>query len=484
MLDRMLGWMGYKRIKSPLQLEAYRQKPRESLLEAVFQILGILPIRWPSPTKDPFYGLNDPETVYADHPVGTPLRVRSIELNYFPGIPRDVKAYHIAYVTSNEDGIKQVTVTTVVVPPGASMDRMVCQLNKTDAAVPFCRTSYGLRAGTGARFPTLSEGLFIAPFLAKQWIVNLPDYTGQFDAFGSGPIAGRATLDSIRAVLRSRQIFDGREAPQDIRVAVWGYSGGAHAAFWAANLQSAYAPDLGSNIVCWAGGGCPVDLAACGAAINSTFAAGLLIGMMTGLANVYPSFSNWLYSHLTATGTELFEAGQKCWPSYMLAGFQKDIITGPPNGCFTVADPLEAPPVRDLMQRMYLKLREADSPPSQPILLVASTGDEIVPIGQADELTRDWIKHKCTVDVLRTRLIGHVVLCFASFPYTLQWLKSRLDGLPLIPRPEGKPSQLDVEDDDDVLKLDDSQDLGDLTSEHLQHLRHMVSAHTANSWFE
>lgn len=79
----------------------------------------------------------------------------------------------------------------------------------------------------------------IAAALGFGWYVNVPDFEGPLASFTAGVESGHATLDSVRAVLSSDYgLTDGA------RYAMWGYSGGALATEWAAELQVQYAPEL------------------------------------------------------------------------------------------------------------------------------------------------------------------------------------------------------------------------------------------------
>src|SRR6202795_126888 len=63
------------------------------------------------------------------------------------------------------------------------------------------------------------------------------------------------TLDSIRAAFNSSTVG----LPDDAKVAMLGYSGGAIATEWAAELASTYAPDVNARMVGAAMGGVLVD---------------------------------------------------------------------------------------------------------------------------------------------------------------------------------------------------------------------------------
>lgn len=489
----ILSKFGLRTLPTKAQMQQWRAEQPRCLLERILRFVGVTQGHEPSPENDPFYGIGEPNRNLVDREPGFPLRIRKIELDYFPGLQEGTAAYQIAYVTSDEYKIKAVTVTTVVIPPHPHLNRVVCQLPKTDGASPKCRTSYGMRKGTRSRFASLSESLFMVPFLRHGWIVCVPDYFSEHDAFGSGPIAGRAALDSVRALLQSTDTVGISSTTQDLRIVFWGYSAGAQASFWAANLQRAYAPELESLIVGWAGGGCPVELAGCARKINDTYAAGLIIGMITGLSNVYSDLASWIKAHLTPEGVKLFAAGKECWSSYMVSGFGKDVLAGPPDGYFNVADPLNEPTVKRILDRMTVRVVDDFPPPTQPILLVNSTGDEVVPEEQADRLAEDWIKHGCEVTRLKGELFGHVVFCFASFPFTLEWIQSRFDeprdsvsnGKPggKVARKSGKMATITVQDDEGLFALDGKQTRGNMAADDLNRLAETVQNLQPDAWF-
>lgn len=134
-----------------------------------------------------------------------------------------LKVWEIAYVTTGVQGA-EVTVCTVVIPPNAGeKDKIVVQCPKTDSASSQCRTSWILRKGNGGATDGASEQIFMAPIFDRGYVVVIPDYEGQRDAFGSGYISGQSTLDAIRATLA----FDTLKLSSKAKVVVWGYSGGA-----------------------------------------------------------------------------------------------------------------------------------------------------------------------------------------------------------------------------------------------------------------
>ena len=94
------------------------------------------------------------------------------------------------------------------------------------------------------------------PFLAEGYTVIVPDTEGQRADFAAGPEYGMNTLDSIRAAFNSSTV------DSDAKVAMLGYSGGAIATEWAAELAPTYAPDaldVNARLIGAAMGGVLVD---------------------------------------------------------------------------------------------------------------------------------------------------------------------------------------------------------------------------------
>ena len=95
----------------------------------------------------------------------------------------------------------------------------------------------------------------IAPALLAGETVVVPDTEGQNADFAAGPEYGYNTLDSLRAALSSSATgLIG--AP---KIGLIGYSGGAIATEWAAELAPSYAPSVNSHIIGAAFGGTLVD---------------------------------------------------------------------------------------------------------------------------------------------------------------------------------------------------------------------------------
>ena len=217
----------------------------------------------PAPSQDPFYQM-EASALNALKP-GTVIRSRRVEILDFPGLDaKTLQAWQIAYSTTSELGAPQITVMTVLLTPNPRKDHVVIYGSKMDSATSSCRTSYALRRDNPNTFGALSELVFLEAVLDHNWVVVIPDYESQTDAFGARRQSGQAVLDSLRAV----KTFSEIGLDPAFKTAAWGYSGGALACGWAASLQSTYAPDLNQHIVGWCCGGMPVDLRAVADHVN------------------------------------------------------------------------------------------------------------------------------------------------------------------------------------------------------------------------
>ncbi len=122
----------------------------------------------------------------------------------------------------------------------------------------------------------------IAHLLSRGWAVVTADYEGPESEFLAGPQAGFAVLDGIRAA----QHFEPARLNTQSPTGLWGYSGGAFATAWAAELQQSHAPELGLNGI--ALGGLPADLEATMRNVDGGYGFGLTFGGVTGIDRAYP----------------------------------------------------------------------------------------------------------------------------------------------------------------------------------------------------
>ena len=258
------------------------------------------------PSQDPWY--KAPSGFEAAAP-GAVLKIRRAPGNLTAMATSCAATYNILYRTTNSLYKPTWAVTTVFVPTTKAAALLSYQ-HFYDSVDLDASPSYATYAG-------VYYDVQVA--LTKGYFVNVPDYEGPLASFSAGVISGLATLDSVRATLNAAsQIGLDRKA----RYAMWGYSGGALASEWAAELQGKYAPELKFAGV--ALGGLTPNSSSVLLSINQQWAAGLTpVGFpiipflarhtgwknltvtqpsILGISNQFPAAYNWILAHLKETG--------------------------------------------------------------------------------------------------------------------------------------------------------------------------------------
>lgn len=205
----------------------------------------------PTPADDPFYSYTGKQPLPGISP-GTVLKTRRFPYHIL-GFPTLLETTQLLYRTTSATGKPTVNVTSVIQPLITLNETKVISyqsaydsLNRND------EPSYAISGGftLGGIVPSVEAAVF-GPLLAEGYAVVVPDTEGQRADFAAGPEYGMNTLDSLRAAFNSPTVG----LPSDARVALLGYSGGAIATEWAAELAPTYAPDVDKRIVGAAMGG-------------------------------------------------------------------------------------------------------------------------------------------------------------------------------------------------------------------------------------
>ncbi len=209
----------------------------------------------PKPGEDPFYSYGGAEPL-AEIAPGTVLKTRS--LNYHvAGLPLPVKAVQLLYRSTSQTGAPTVNVTSVLKPPVAvGTPKIVAYQSFYDSLNPADEPSWAISGGVslGGAIPQV-ESLLFGPELSAGNTVVIADTEGQAADFAAGPEYGINTLDSLRAAIAS----PATGLATTKKIGLIGYSGGAIATEWAAELAPSYAPDIDHRLVGAAIGGVLVD---------------------------------------------------------------------------------------------------------------------------------------------------------------------------------------------------------------------------------
>ena len=210
----------------------------------------------PPPSQDPFYSY-DGATPLAQIAPGTVLRTRTLPY-HVAGLPLPVRAVQLLYRSTGMTGAPTVNVTSVLLPPlRLGPPRVVAYQSFYDSLAQADEPSYAIAAGLtlGGLIPQV-ESLLFAPELTAGRAIVIADTEGQNADFAAGPEYGINTLDGIRATLASPATGLGGGSA---KVGLIGYSGGAIATEWAAELAPSYAPDVNAKLVGASFGGVLVD---------------------------------------------------------------------------------------------------------------------------------------------------------------------------------------------------------------------------------
>src|SRR5580693_3485309 len=257
------------------------------------------------PQDDPFYSYTGSTPLDSIAP-GTVLNTRRFHYHLF-GFPTLLETTQLLYRSTSQTGKPTVNVTSVIKPPFQfDATRVISYQSAYDSLNRNDEPSYAIWGGfrLGGLIPNVEAAVF-GPFIAHGYTVIVPDTEGQRADFAAGPEYGMNTLDSIRAVFSPSSTVG---LPDDAKVAMLGYSGGAIATEWAAELAPTYAPDVNARMIGAAMGGLLVDPAHNLHYIEGTwFWGGVLPMALVGIAR---AFEKDFTPYLTPTGMTVFNQMQ------------------------------------------------------------------------------------------------------------------------------------------------------------------------------
>ena len=336
-----------------------------------------------APESDPFY---TPPANLAHYTHGRILRERAVTLSG-PTQTGSAAAYQLMYRTTNATGQPVAAVTTVLVPksPAPGPRRLASYQTYYDSLTLDCAPSYTLQTGGGgSNGPT--EQTMMSQLLQQGWDVVTSDYEGLQSEWAVGPMLGRATLDSVRAV----EHF----APADLEgakteVTMNGYSGGSEASTWAAALSPGYTPEL--DIVGVAAGGNFPDLDYTFQNFDNSLWYGTEIGVMESFSRAFPKAFD-LAKLLNASGQSLAtkdgQDGSGCAGSTLNEPYgNASQYTNFPDS-EALAD---YAPVKSTLDQISLKTAPL---PKAPLFLYNATTDDLAFIQPVDAMVASYCQRR------------------------------------------------------------------------------------------
>jgi hypothetical protein len=389
----------------------------------------------PTPQQDPFYTYTG-TTPLAQIAPGTVLNTRLLAYHVV-GISLPIAVVQLLYRSTGVLGQPTVNLTSVLEPPvRLGTPNVVSYQSFYDSLSPDDEPSYAISGGLtlGGLIPNV-ESVLIVPALLAGSAVVVPDTEGENADFAAGPEYGMNTLDSLRAAIASP--WTGLAGTT--KIGMLGYSGGAIATEWAAELAPTYAPDVNRRLVGAAFGGVLVDPAhnlnyISGSSLWSGVLPMAVIGIarsfhfdLTPYLNIYglaidnkfqnASIINALGAYPGLTYTDLVlpqYANPDTIPDYVFAANHLIMGTG---GTPTV------PLLIDQGANGTLDGTSGNTPGIGP-------GDGVMVTGDVRSLAREYCARGVTVQYNEHDLLDHLGTAAVWIVDAASWLTARFAGFP------------------------------------------------------
>lgn len=408
---------------------------------------GATKTAFPDPNEDPFYKV--PSSIASYHP-GQVISSRKVTTHIDNSFYS--KSFQILYRTQNTAQQPDATVATLWWPKEPVYPTKVLSFHAfTDSAQLNCNPSWAFLNVTGSQnilTTTVDAPFYIEWALRKGYYVVAPDYLGSASAFNAGYQEGYAVLDGLRATLEFNKLN------KDSSIVMFGYSGGAHATVWAANLAWKYAPDL--NIIGTAHGGTPVDTRSIYDFLMGSVWSGIAGAGLSGLAKAYPEFDKYLDSILTEEGRK--HLNQVNSPNVCLM----QIVFGFPYKDFSAETILKTIPLEDELPKRILQREsllehvtlEEVNIPKFPTFQYHAQLDEIVPRKSHEEFIQQQCEKGAKIQYQTLPLQDHLTTVILGIPLAIRALSQLFDGT-LDTTHCGKSNEEEVIIDPDSVQVDE-----------------------------
>jgi hypothetical protein len=426
------------------------------VLVALLVVPAAAPAAPPPPGQDPFYRY-DGSTPLEQVAPGTVLKTRTTSLHVV-GIATPIKAVQLLYRSTGQRGQATANVTSVLLPPlRIGAPKLVSYQSFYDSLNPDDEPSYAIAGGglsIGGAIPQLESGL-VTPLLLAGYTIAVPDTEGQDADFAAGPEYGMNTLDGLRAAYAS----PAAGLRSTTKAGLIGYSGGAIATEWAAELAPTYAPDVDRRIIGSAMGGVLVDPAHNLHYVDgSSVWAGVMPMAIVGVAR---AFQIDLSPYLSAKGAEIYAKMEKASITNVLGaypGLTWAQLTKP-----EYAQPESVPEYVHAANQLIMGTRGT---PSAPLFVGQGAGgtaegtpgdkpgigpgDGVMIAGDVRTLVRQYCAKGVAVQYRQYDALSHITSAVPWLAEAVPWLQARFAGLkapqncasvapgnPLDPIPEG-----------------------------------------------
>jgi hypothetical protein len=386
------------------------------------------------PQQDPFYNYQG-STPLADIAPGTVLKTRVLSY-HVAGVPLPVSAVQLLYRSTGELGQPTVNVTSILRSPlSLGPPNVVSYQSFYDSLNPDDEPSYAISGGLtlGGLIPNVESAL-IAPALLAGDTVVVPDTEGENADFAAGPEYGYNTLDSLRAALSA----PATGLAGATKIALVGYSGGAIATEWAAELAPSYAPDVDGRLVGAAMGGVLVDP---DHNLHYVDGSSLWAGVIPmALIGVGRSFHVDLTPYLSAYGLQLYSKLQSASIVQVLGAYPG--LTWTQLAKPQYQTPESIPLFVNIANQLIMGSRGT---PTVPLFIgqgadgqlegtspspTLGPGDGVMVTGDVRSLAREYCARGVTVDYVEYDALSHIGTALAWLPAAATWLADRFAGVP------------------------------------------------------
>lgn len=371
----------------------------------------------PVPDADPFYA--PPESL-AQFANGAILDSRPIAVF---GLPLPVAGWQVQYRSTDSFGEAVAEVATVMLPPGqwggqGARPLLSYQIAE-DSLGTRCAPSYALRGGRDFSIVnTLLDVPFLTEVLRRGWAVVVSDYEGPQSRFFDGVTSGHGVLDGIRAA----RDFAPLGITSDSPIGAWGYSGGAFATLWAAQMRATYAPDVWLSGV--STGGVPANIPAIARGVDGELQAGLAMLILLSLTRNDPGSG--MMELLNDRGrAALVRESEACGADLVVRHLfaHMDDYAAVPN---VLSHPV--------FQATADKQELGGAIPDVPLYMYHSTGDDVIPVAGFTALRDHYCAGGATVMSVHSGVPGHNPAALVESIGAMNYLADRFAG---IPAPEG-----------------------------------------------
>jgi hypothetical protein len=387
------------------------------------------------PSEDPFYRYEGSKPLASIAP-GAVLKTRTLSY-HVAGVPLPVTAVQLLYRSTGSVGQPTVNVTSVLLPSlRLGTPTVVSYQSFYDSLDNEDEPSYAISGGLslGGLIPDV-ESAIIAPALLAGDTVVVSDTEGEEADFSAGPVYGLNTLDALRAALASPAT--GLAGAKQIGLI--GYSGGAIATEWAAELAPSYAPELDSKIVGAAFGGTLVDPAHNLHYVEgSTIWAGVIPMALIGIGRAYQID---LTPYLSEYGLELYDKLQHASITEVLGQYPG--LTWAQLAKPQYPTPETIPVYVEVANKLIMG---TGGTPTEPLFIGQGAGGElegtpgdkpgigpgdgVMIAGDVRSLAREYCSRGVTVQYEQYEDLSHVPSAVEWLPEAYSWLAARFLGVP------------------------------------------------------